>query len=174
MLTSSGGKPRLPPILLFDEFSMKMNLMYSLCKLSALVVVLLFAGCEEKLNVTKVTGTVKMKGTNEPLEYIVVEFWPENGPTSRAKTDSSGNFTLRTMDASDMEGAMLGGHKVTFKDTWPMKDDVLLESGEWQDNSKGKKTRISVKYADPSKTPESVSVGEDQAPFEFLLDPAGR
>ena len=135
---------------------------------------LLLAGCKEASNVTKVTGTVKLKGKGEPLEYIVVELWPDNGPTSRGKSDASGNFTLRTMDTADLEGAVLGTHKVTFKDTWPMKDDVLSESGEWIDNSKGKKSRISNKYADPSFSPVSVTITANQAPLEFELDPAGK
>jgi hypothetical protein len=147
---------------------------FNICNFSILSLAIFLSGCGEKITLTKVTGTVKLKGTDKPLEYVVVEFWPDDGPTSRGKTDASGNFTLRTMDEADAEGAVLGSHKITFKDTWPMKDDVLTESGEWQDNSKGKKSRISTKYADPSKSPETVSVTENQAPLEFELDPAGR
>lgn len=139
-----------------------------------LLLVILIAGCGKTVNVAKVTGTVKMKGTGEPLEYIVVEFWPDNGPTSRGKTDASGNFSIRTMDMADLEGAVLGSHKVTFKDTWPMKDDVLGEGGEWIDNSKGKKSRISSKYGDPVMTPITMSVSANQAALEFELDPAGK
>lgn len=147
--------------------------MSKLCKLLVVTLLIFSGGCGEKITVAKVTGTVKMKGSNKPLEYIVVEFWPDNGPTSRGKTDASGNFILRTMDETDVEGAVLGSHKVTFKDTWPMKDDVLMDSGEWQDNSKGKKPRISARYSDPTKTPESITVSENQEALEFVLDPAG-
>ncbi len=148
--------------------------MFHMSKFSVFMLVIFLCGCGEKVRITNVTGTVKMKGTNEPLEHIVVEFWPDDGPTSRAKTDASGNFSLRTMDEADAEGAVLGGHKVTFKDTWPMKDDVLTDSGEWKDNSKGKKARISSQYADPTKTPETITVAENQAPLDFVLTPAGK
>lgn len=142
------------------------------CKYSILILALLLIGCGEKNSLTKVTGTVKVGG--KPMEFIVVELWPDNGPTSRGKTDASGNFVLRTMDQADAEGAVIGSHKVTFKDTWPTKDDVLLDSGEWKDNSNGKKSRISLKYADPVNSPESVTISENQAPLEFNIDPAGK
>jgi hypothetical protein len=141
---------------------------------SALCLVLYLTGCGKSSNITKVTGTVKMKGTGEPLEFIVVEFWPDNGPTSRGKTDASGNFTLRTMDEADAEGAVIGSHRVTFKDTWHMKDDYLNDGGEWVDMSKGKKPRISSKLGDPMSTTITKSVAENQAPFEFELDPIGK
>lgn len=163
----------MSPVFLFIETPLDKIFMSNLCKSSFAVLLIFFCGCGEKITIAKVTGTVKMKGTNKPLEYIVVEFWPDNGPTSRGKTDSTGNFVLRTMDEADAEGAVLGSHKVTFKDTWPMKDDVLMDSGEWKDNSKGKKPRISSKYSDPTKTPESVTVSENQGAMEFVLDPAG-
>ncbi len=158
---------------LFVETPLDNILMPKFCKFSFVALLILFCGCGEQLTVAKVTGTVKMKGTNKPLDYIVVEFWPDNGPTSRGKTDASGNFALRTMDEKDVEGAVLGSHKVTFKDTWPTKDDVLMDSGEWQDNSKGKKSRISLKYGDPTKTTETVTVSDNQGALEFVLDPAG-
>lgn len=148
--------------------------MSRICKLSMLTLVIVLAGCGKSSNVAKVTGTVKMKGSGEPLEFIVVEFWPDNGPTSRGKTDASGNFTLRTMDEADVDGAVIGNHKVTFKDTWPMKDDYIGEGGDWVDMSKGKKSRINSKYADAVSTPITKSVSENQTPFEFELDPAGK
>ncbi len=133
-----------------------------------------FIGCNKGPSVCKVTGKVKLKGSSEPLEFIVVEFWPENGPNSRGKSDSSGSFNLRTMDASDLEGVVPGSHKVTFIDTWPMKDDYLGEGGDWVDMSKGKKPRISSKYSDPAKSPISITIDNEQKTVEFELDPYGK
>ena len=147
--------------------------MNRICIASLITLACVF-GCNKGPAVTKVTGTVKLKGSNEPLEFIVVEFWPDNGPNSRAKTDSSGSFTLRTMDAADLEGVVPGSHKVTFIDTWPMKDDYLGEGGDWVDMSNGKKPRISTKYTDPAKTPISITIGSEQKPVEYELDPYGK
>ncbi len=142
--------------------------------IASLIALACVVGCSKGPAVTKVTGTVKLKGSNEPLEFIVVEFWPDNGPNSRAKTDASGSFTLRTMDAADLEGVVPGSHKVTFTDTWPMKDDYLGEGGDWVDMSNGKKSRISSKYADPGKTPISITINSEQKTVEYELDPYGK
>lgn len=136
------------------------------CLLSAL------AGCGDKLQVAEVTGVVTLDG--KPLEFIHVEFWPDVGPRSFAKTDASGTFTLQTDDRTQM-GAVPGSHKVSLKDTWHTRDDYISEGGDWVDMSAGKKGRISTKYFDAVRSPLSVSVKAGEANnFEFPVDPVGK
>jgi hypothetical protein len=113
------------------------------------------SGCGSQLKTEEVTGTVTLNG--KPLELIHVEFWSSEGPRSIGKTDDSGNFFLE-LDDRTMKGAVVGTHKVMLRDTWPMKDDYLSESGEWVDKSDGKRPRIHSKYYDVSSTPLSFTV----------------
>ena len=70
---------------------------------------------------------------------------------------------------------MVGSHKVTLKDTWHMQDDYLDAGGEWVDMSKGRKSRISVKYGDPTTSPLSATVERGKANVvDFAVDPAGK
>jgi len=116
------------------------------------VVMLACAGCGQRrsVSVAEVSGTVTMDG--KPLELIRVEFWPESGVRALGTTDDEGNFRMRLEDESK-SGASVGSNRIVLQDTWPMKDDVLSDSGAWIDNSKGKKVRISSKYYDVHKTP---------------------
>ena len=117
----------------------------------------LLAGCQgNSVPTSEVTGIVTLDGT--PLELIHIEFWPVgDGQRSIGKTDESGKFALELDDLSK-KGAAIGNHKVMLRDTWPMKDNVLSRSGEWIDNSKGKKSRISNKYYDVSTSPLEFEV----------------
>ncbi|XZE20471.1 hypothetical protein SH449x_000344 [Pirellulaceae bacterium SH449] len=120
-----------------------------------LLIATLCTGCGSSLNTEQVTGTITLNG--KPLELIHVEFWSTEGPRSIGKTDESGNFFLE-LDDRTMKGAVIGTHKVMLRDTWPMKDDYLSESGEWVDKSDGKRPRIHSKYYDVSTTPLSFTV----------------
>jgi hypothetical protein len=134
---------------------------------------LLSAGCsEEKPKVAEVTGVVTLKG--EPLEFIHVEFWPENGPRAFGKTDSTGKFTLKTDDHTQT-GAPIGKNKVALRDTWPSQDDYQSEGGDWVDMSNGKKSRIHSKYYDAAQSPLSVDVKPGELNnFDFPVDPRGK
>lgn len=121
----------------------------------------LFVGCGEKLEVVEVTGTVKVKG--KPLDMIHVEFWPDNGPRSWGVTDENGKFTLALDSEEPRTGAVPGNHKVMLKDKWPSKDDVQNDSGDWIDNSKGKRPRINSKYYDIIISDLSVNVKSGEA-----------
>jgi hypothetical protein len=131
-----------------------------------------FTGCDSGPKVAEVTGVVTL-ANGKPLELIHLEFWSENGPRSYAKTDDSGNFKLKLDTDAQLTGAVIGKHKVSCRDTWPSKDDVLTDGGEWVDNSKGKKARIHSKYSDYAASPleYEVKAGEKNH-FEIKLDAA--
>lgn len=129
-------------------------------------------GCDSGPKVAEVSGVVTLPN-GKPLELIHVEFWSDNGPRSYGKTDNSGNFTLKLDTDAQLAGAVVGKHKVSLRDTWPTKDDVLTDGGEWVDNSKGKKARIHSKYSDYAQSPieYEVKAGEKNH-FEIKVDPA--
>ena len=137
----------------------------------ACVIIATLVGCNgNSLQTNEVSGTVLLEGT--PLELIHVEFWPVgDGPRSIGKTDGTGKFILELDDRSK-KGAAVGTHKVMLRDTWPMKDNVLSQSGEWIDNSKGKKARISSKYYDVSTSPLEYEVKTGPSNhFEIQVQP---
>jgi len=111
----------------------------------------------------------------KPLELIHVEFWSDNGPRSWGKTDDNGKFTLKLDTDSPRDGAVIGTHKVLLRDTWPTKDDVLGDGGDWIDNSKSKKARIHSKYYDISVSPISVEVtAGEKNNFDLKVDSASK
>jgi len=127
-------------------------------------------GCGSGEKAAEVSGLVTMKG--QPMDLIHVEFWSSEGQRSYGKTDESGKFTLKLDDGS-MNGAIVGSHKVSMKDTWPTKDNVMSESGEWVDKSNGKRSRIDTKYYDAIKSPLTAEVKSgEKNNFEFDVDPA--
>ena len=126
-------------------------------------------GCSEPASTATVSGVVTLDG--KPLEFIHVEFWPENGQRSFGKTDSEGRFELLTDDRS-AKGAVPGTHKVSLRDTWPTSDDYIGEGGDWVDMSNGRKSRIHSKYYDAIQSPLEVTVEPDQDNFfEFTPEP---
>lgn len=152
---------------------MKWNLK-ALALCLTMLVTLSFTGCDSGPQVAEVTGVVTLNN-GKPLELIHVEFWSDNGPRSWGKTDDNGKFTLKLDTESPRDGAVVGTHKVLLRDTWPTKDDVLGEGGDWIDNSKGKKARIHSKYYDISVSPISLEVkAGEKNNFEIKLDPAGK
>lgn len=129
-------------------------------------------GCDSGPKVAEVSGVITLND-GKPLEFIHVEFWSEGGPRSWGKTDNSGKFTLKLDTEDNRDGAIVGKHKVLLRDTWPIKDNVLGEGGEWIDNSKGKKPRIHSRYFDVSESPLSVEVkAGEKNNFEIKCDPA--
>ncbi|MCL4202425.1 MAG: hypothetical protein KJ000_08010 [Pirellulaceae bacterium] len=80
---------------------------------SVLLVCVLTAGCgksDRPWPVVPVSGTVTFRG--EPVEGLIVEFQPEAGRPSQARTDQNGRFVLNyTIHEA---GAQTGLHRVTF------------------------------------------------------------
>jgi len=137
--------------------------------LAVMPLVLTTAGCGSKGPETaQVTGTITLDG--KPLELIQVEFWPEVGARSMGKTDDNGKYSL--MLDGGKPGASVGLTRVILKDTWPMKDNVLDESGVWIDKSDGKRPRINSKYYDAEKTPLTFTVKRGEANvFDVEVEP---
>jgi hypothetical protein len=70
---------------------------------------LLALGCGSKgPQVVKVTGTVTRGG--QPVELLVVNFWPHKGRPSWGVTDKEGHYTLNY--ERNRDGAVVGPHKV--------------------------------------------------------------
>lgn len=73
----------------------------------ALAVCFLISGCGSS-NVVPVSGTLTYKG--KPVTNAVVNFMPETGRPSSAKTDQNGQFTL--LYDPQIKGAQIGKHRV--------------------------------------------------------------
>ena len=118
-------------------------------------------GCGgDGIKIAEVEGTVKLGG--KPLDKIMVEFWPESdGPRSFGETDAEGHFKLKTDDGK-RDGASVGSHKVILKDSGVLGDKFMGRAGENMDMAKGKKPRVSGKYASPETTPISKTVEADK------------
>ena len=111
---------------------------------------LAIVGCGGGPKLVAVEGTVKLNG--KPLNGIQVEFWPlTNGPRSMGTTDAQGHYSL-LVDDGVRKGAVVGQHNVVLKDVWILGDKFYGRAGEDMDLTKGKKPRISDRYADPLKT----------------------
>ena len=112
------------------------------CILAAGVMFLLGCG-GDGITIVPVEGTVTLDG--QPLERIMVEFWPESeGPRSFASTDEQGHFVLTTDDGK-RQGAALGTHRITLKDMTVYNDKFLGRAAEnMTNNSSGKKNRIAA------------------------------
>lgn len=109
--------------------------------------VMFLLGCGgDGITIVPVEGTVTLDG--QPLERIMVEFWPESeGPRSFASTDEQGHFVLTTDDGK-RQGAALGTHRITLKDMTVYNDKFLGRAAEnMTNNSSGKKNRIADKYS---------------------------
>jgi len=125
------------------------------------VVCLILSGCGGGgVPVAEVEGTVKLNG--QPLEKIMVEFWPTTqGPRSIGTTDDQGHFKLKTDDGL-RDGAAVGPHKIVLHDTSILGDVFLGRAAEDVDMAKGKKPRISAEYSNAESTSltKEVKAGE--------------
>ncbi len=130
-------------------------------------------GCGgSKIPVAEVEGTVKVKG--QPVEKIMVEFWPvESGVRSFGTTDAQGHFKLTTDDGK-RQGAVVGSHKVVLRDAGILGDKFLGRRGEDTDMAQGKKPRISSDYSVPEKTTLNAQVVSGKKnEFDFDVAPFG-
>jgi hypothetical protein len=128
-------------------------------------------GCGPSIEVAEVTGVVTMDG--KPMDMIYIEFWSTNGPRSFATTDADGKFELTFEDEARRKGAVPGDHKVSLRDLWPTKDDVMGEGGDRIDMSNGKRSRIDTKYFDAVASPLTMKVESGKKNyFEIKADAA--
>ncbi len=107
--------------------------------------------------IVPVEGTVKLDGKS--LDKILVEFWPTtDGPRSFGETDSDGHFKLTTDDGK-RDGASVGVHKVTLKDTAVLGGKFMGRKGEEiADMSAGRKSRIAGKFSGPDTSKLTVTI----------------
>lgn len=117
---------------------------------------LLMPGCEKKLAVASVQGTVKINGVL--ASGIGVQFYPDHkkntrGPRSEGLTDENGAFTLKT-DTGE-EGAVIGFHRVILDDT----RRKVAQQGEVPSQDD---TRIPERYTQLGITPVIVEVKPGQ------------
>jgi hypothetical protein len=118
------------------------------------------AGCSSGFQYAEVEGTVTMSG--KPLGNVRVEFWPvSDGPKSSGLTDAQGKYSLKSEDGKSI-GAVVGSHKVIFKDMDMYGTQFLGRKAEnMRDLSGGKKARFGPQYADPrNAVSKSVTSGQ--------------
>ena len=133
-----------------------------------LVVVLLFVvGCSQSstMPMATVTGTVTYNG--EPIDNVSVTFLPESGARSAAGlTDSSGKFTLSTLETSD--GASPGVSKVVLTETPDGSPPMPGEPGF--DTWKPPEQRFPMKYTEPENSGFTAEVKMGEAnDFTFAM-----
>ncbi len=116
----------------------------------------LLSGCGDGLSVAEVEGVVTVGG--KPMEQIQVEFVPlGTGIPSVGITDASGRYSLTTNDGKQ-KGAFVGSHRVAVRDAAVLGNQFLGRAGEDVDMSQGRKTRISLAYADAQRSPLTKDV----------------
>ena len=119
---------------------------------------LCWCGCGPKgPDVVKVRGTITKGG--RPVSHMVVQFYPEKGRPSAARTDDSGYYELEFSEEIP-KGALPGKHRVSLQvvqeriDTpINLKDpkyhsdikDILLNFGDW----KNTKLQVEVTHDEP-------------------------
>jgi len=135
----------------------------------AVVALAALSGCgESELTLVNAGGTILLDG--KPLEDLRVEFWPvSEGPQSAGLTDEQGKFVLATIDTSQ-PGAVLGKHKVVLRDV-SIVEKFMGRAGGEVDLTKGKKPRISSKYANVTLTPLEAEVTADGQDLKFEVAP---
>lgn len=107
-------------------------------------------GCSDSFKLVPVSGQVTTED-GKPLDKIFVEFFPlSGGPKSMGETDSEGKFLLKTAEGQD--GAVIGEHQVSLRDTGILGDKFMGRAGENVDMTKGRKPRIAAKYAQSDKS----------------------
>ncbi|QDT54578.1 hypothetical protein Pan44_26110 [Caulifigura coniformis] len=135
----------------------------------ALLALAVFSGCgESELTLANAGGAILLDG--KPLENVRVEFWPvTEGPQSAGLTNEEGKFVLATID-DDKPGAVLGKHKVVLRDV-SIVEKFMGRAGGEMDLTKGKKPRISSKYANVTLTPLEAEVTADGQDLKFEVEP---
>ena len=94
----------------------------------AVFVALILAGCGEERHgpeLVPVTGAVTHNG--EPVEGATVVFFPQDHTwAAAAKSDSNGQFQLKTLQASPDDGAVPGTFKVTVRKNYMTPEDIEI------------------------------------------------
>lgn len=117
-----------------------------------------FTGCGgSDENLGEVYGVVKLDG--QPLPDATVQFQPQGGGSpSAARTDSSGNYTLRF--SRDAEGAVIGTHTVritTYQAGDPDADPPKTKVAE----------KVPVTYNRNTELTKEVTSGSNEINFDL-------
>jgi len=131
---------------------------------SCLVLVVLVGCGESGPQVVPVSGTVTYNGA--PLADATLLFTPQTGPTSQAKSDASGKFTLVT--AQQANGAVAGEHTVLVTKSEPPKGMTEAQY-EALVKSAGAGTELPPRR---SVVPEKYSTLQE-SPLRVTISPAG-
>jgi hypothetical protein len=142
----------------------------SLMSLTVLLALVALAGCGDgKIRRYHVTGTVAVDG--QPAEGVLLIFCPVNATGEleqlrpAGKTDSSGSFTLTTIEPGD--GAPAGDYKVLAQ--WPAPTQASAEDRGGRTPNRGA-DRLRGRYYNLEKTPLTAKVEEKSntlPPFEL-------
>lgn len=98
------------------------------------IFVLFLCGCNSKLPIVPVSGTLTLDG--KPLEGFQVFFQPIHGETSQTMltasglTDAQGRFTLKTVEEKPRKGVSVGEYRVFIG--WVDPDSMSLGDSEPQ------------------------------------------
>jgi hypothetical protein len=102
----------------------------------------------------EVSGTVTMDG--QPLSRARVEFSPADGSPSMGLTDEQGRYTLRF--SRDVEGAMIGDHKITISTYAPANPDAEPPTPEVPE-------KVPAKYNVKTELTKKVEEGSNSIDF---------
>src|SRR5205823_2058080 len=139
----------VPPSLRLEiNCSLTMNFMRRAVLALCVAAILAIAGCSQSDTVA-VTGTVTLNG--QPTDQAEVMFNPKHGRLATGVTDANGHFTLSTAKPGD--GAAPGEYVVTLAEYYPPGKPPALPRGGGLLPS-----RFLPKYADPAKSPLTVTV----------------
>lgn len=126
---------------------------------------LLLAGCGPKgPDVVKVRGTITKGG--KPVSSMVVQFIPEKGRSSAARTDENGYYELEFSEAVP-KGALPGNHSVSLQVTQDSIDEpVNLKDPKYHPDTKS----ILRDFGNWKTTKLKVEVTHDQPVIDIELD----
>lgn len=121
--------------------------------LVASVVLLMGCGGTTGTATVKVTGTVTYRG--KALSGVNVTFTPEKGRPAGGTTDSSGRFSLTTVNPGD--GAVEGNHTVTIT-PGPASAPPPMPGTPEAKHTAATRPPFPAKYSDPRKSGLTASV----------------
>ena len=137
-------------------------------RLCLILAPLTFLGCSGGHGTASVSGTVRYK--NQPVEGATVIFHAQgesaNAKPAQGKTSRGGNFTLSTYfgPTEQVAGAMPGDYKVTVTKI----DEPQGAFDPHKDPPP--KNHLPAKYAEPQKSPLTVTIKEGSNRPELKLE----
>ncbi len=130
-----------------------------------IAVVICTAGCGPKgPDVVEVRGRITKGG--RPVSHVVVQFYPEQGRPSAARTDGDGNYELEFSEDIP-KGAMPGKHNVSIQIVQERIDEPInLKDPKYHPEM----AQILKNFGDWSNTKLQVEVRHEQPVIDIELD----